>query len=129
MVRRHAEKLPALLVQPRRRLGRARVLVVADAHLDGGADTRKTKEHHANERPVPKTEHRVGLDGGEEGPRLLGLEHRRLALALFVAAPAHGVGGVHQRMWPVTSQSNQCLIAAKCCFTEAGLSSRPSSSM
>jgi len=68
--------------------------VVLDLHAEYRVDAGEAIDHDADQRAVAQPDQRIGRDGVEQGARLVGGEHRRLALRHHIARAAHGVSRV-----------------------------------
>jgi hypothetical protein len=110
--------------------------IVANLHLNDGADAGEAIDHHRDQSTVTQPE-KIRLigrlwiigwflgngDALEQRMGFLNRQDRRLAFLDRVAWAADGMAGLVSITWPVTSQSNSMRIAARCCLTEGGESS------
>jgi hypothetical protein len=95
VVGRHLVFLAALLVQPDPAPAPLHKEVF-DPHGDRRAHARKGVDHQTDQSAIAQTGKGSGVDRVEQGPRLVGLEYRRLAAPLRVLGAAHGVRRVHR---------------------------------
>jgi len=95
VMRRHIVTLSAFFVQAKP-VPFALREVVFDVHGNDRTDASKAEHHRRDEGSIPKARNRFDLDAVEELPRLVGAEHRRLALLDDVLRTANGCCGVHR---------------------------------
>jgi hypothetical protein len=92
-MRGHLMPLAAFFMQPHPptlALG----IIVLDAHGDDGADTGESKRHGANERPIAQPDNRRCVDAVQKFPRLIAVQHRRLAGLDYMLRTTDRVGWV-----------------------------------
>ena len=71
------------------------LVIIFGVHVDHRRDACEGKTHEGNERPIAEANKRIELDRVEEGTRLVGFEHRRLATLHDMLRPSHGCGRIH----------------------------------
>lgn len=74
--------------------------VVAHIHLQHSADTRKGVDHHGNQRPVTQSLDGAYVYGGEQGSRLLAIQHRSATFNHNMLRPSYRMCRIYRNDLP-----------------------------